>query len=1217
MLGDGYWTYMRRGTLNSVAQNLTHDLTTVFDGGSITVYSEADSKNETFTATTTNTSKGSFGFGLRTFTASNYAITQIFSIKNVKVTLNDVKAPEYELMTLEVCVPKNTRTDLSEITVAFDKETYMSGEDVQWIAQRDEFGEVLNDTFTAFKTGVTTLTAVYEGKEVKVNVRVIEDTAAATLTVSEPFAESYITVTPVDTYSTLYSISVAAPDGQELKPGSLKVTENGAEYKVINPTDRTAVAYNFETASINNLSVVCEFTDATAADLAVLGATVRQELTDDAGTVTQAAGIRFGTRVNAIRYESDGAIRLQNRVLTVDGTEYTIKEVGTLLLPQALITDELTVDSKYVARKKSTSVVSSTNLYSDIAVVLKIDNLEDFADTVIASRAYMLYTDESGNEHYVYGDVIERSYNDVMAKVPAGNYNEVAQLGWEAMLSTVLSATDRKSIESEAISRLTALCDTAEGRNLVKLSVFENTDGAYELTYSGKVPGTTPTGFSVKHILYADSDYSVDFTNADAAKQAINDICFYAGSQAGVTYTSSSDGLKITSSNDSRPLSTLTFPAYQSGDEYVFEADIVMTGKTSATWATLNFAMQGPDERLNAWMQYTYTVDNTTLAIARRLPTGGTNYGASATSAKTYQKVANLIADGTLDANKFTLSGTNYTAKNTASINYRVVVTGGKAYYYLDDVLVSEGTITEGIPFNGFFGISTTTVRMTIKNIRVSSNTNPSNISINGNALDNYNIVVDTADDNAVYAAERLNTYLEENAGYTLAVVDDSTAATSYEIVLGDTTRVASTVDGTSNPEKYEGYLDGDKFCIFFGDDQSAEMAIDEFCNNIIGKGSSAYVLGNMSIDVTESTTNSFAGQWDVIQTFALFADTHIGRYENSASWYTGSSDTSATTLYRSESEIAAAYKAAVEGTDTTYYDQLKNSHHDMISAFKHISYLNENGTPIDFIEITGDVTETGYNWDSTKRYESKRCWEAYQHVLAQAFGTGESAKAYSVSMYDGGATTATGLPIYDIVGNHEEWNGSGDYSLTNWAGVTNDTQFLRHRVWYTEKNGKKIANVSFHGSYGSPTHKINDTDLAALEANLKIASKSGAEQILVYNHYGLYTTGSTSIYNSDSIAKISALCKKYGAQVYMSGHIHEEDWEVTTDGYINNVDVGWAVGGLGQTYGGTYAVVTVTDRRAIYTIYSANYDDSSLAESSDFATKKPIKTVVINLEAR
>ncbi len=890
-------------TQRSIDLNERFNVTTKFDGENITMYSEGDTAGQVFTTTTGNTGKGSFGIGLSCATASGGSISQRLSVNSVKVTLNatDADLPPFTVTDGSYLVPVNTRLNLNTLPVSFGSKVVM-GSDVDWTQQRNNVGQLLNNAYIAFSTGEATLTASYNGKTTTINVSVVENNASSNVAVEE-VAGSDITIAPVGDKATQYKVTVTPPASKEVKQGTLVINDAGRTDAIITSADNTGLVYNLETALMDRAVLSVDYSDADNADLYSLGATVRIP-TDE-----KSAGIRFGARSSAVRLSStDSKVYLQDRTLEVDGTQYTLSKIGMVIIPEAIMGDELTVNTDQVAKKEVSTVIDDTSLYSDYVVTLALTDIDEQRGFTLAARPYMLYVDASGNEHYVYGDVITRSYDDVLDRTPS-----------------------------------------------------------------------------------------------------------------------------------------------------------------------------------------------------------------------------------------------------------------------------------------------------------------PDVITINNTDLSSYKIIVDNANANALYAANRINDYLLANTGYALDIVDDSVAATDYEIVIGETTRRANEI---TDENKYKGYSDGNKFYIFFGDEQAAEMAADDFCEKIIGKGNASYEAAlasatqnktdiTMNVDIT--TVLTFEGQWDEIQRFALFADTHIGRYEKGTAWYAEYNGTNPREDYLNNN---ATYQAA-----------LQNSHGDLIKAFQHIAYLDST-IGLDYMTIVGDITETGYTY---RVDDSKYSWEAYEFVLNKAFGgLDESASAYSVAI-NGLKENSNALPIYDVVGNHDTWNGSGTYEInsSNTAyyvtAPTDDTQFIRDRVWYSsDVNGKKIANISFNATYGT-YHSISDADLAELEASLKAANKAGATQIIVYNHFAMYGFNgiTASYYEEESHNKIAALLHKYGAQAYMSGHYHNEDWSVVNDGYTNYIDVDSTMNDVSRIYGGTYAVVTVTDRRIRYDIYSSTYTEASGVNSSDFATKTPLKTFTLNLYER
>lgn len=499
-------------------------------------------------------------------------------------------------------------------------------------------------------------------------------------------------------------------------------------------------------------------------------------------------------------------------------------------------------------------------------------------------------------------------------------------------------------------------------------------------------------------------------------------------------------------------------------------------------------------------------------------------------------------------------------AQNTNnSLLFTVTVSNGVVSVQINDANALSAYVDGAYGPTAFVNLSSSD-NIAVNDFKAVPTLKPSIITVENVSLGEFSISSDNAS-----AQEIIEKYILETTGNKLSENGDK-----YKI------QIKKSDNASANPEKYNITYNGGVFTVTYGDSQSAELAAEAFCNEIIGPGNKNYKLGNNTLNVTANTAQT-SGQWNVLTSFAIMTDTHIGRYENGSSYYT---DESGKTLYSTSADIQAAWKADPEG-------YLTGSHKGIIKSLQAITLLAQQGK-IDFLVNCGDIIEAGYNYTAD---ESNRCWQAYQYVLNQS---GVNNAFYSVAS---GAKAESGkLPYYEIVGNHDP-----SFSLV----VDNSYAFLTNCLWYTENaNGDKIANVSFSCNYNQGQGYITDSNLKILETNLRAAANSGATQILVYNHYPVYhaTAGLTD----ETKESVEKLCSEYGAYLYMSGHVHNADWAVTTNGTLNNVDIGWGVGYGSQVLGGTYAIVTVTDKRAIYNIYKM--------DESDIETRTPVKTVTVNL---
>ncbi len=88
-------------------------------------------------------------------------------------------------------------------------------------------------------------------------------------------------------------------------------------------------------------------------------------------------------------------------------------------------------------------------------------------------------------------------------------------------------------------------------------------------------------------------------------------------------------------------------------------------------------------------------------------------------------------------------------------------------------------------------------------------------ISINGTSITEYKIVYPKSSDLVTYfTAVALSDYLYDNAGIKLEVIDDSKAATEYEILVGATNRAESNIGIDLGTDKYSLSINGKKIVL-------------------------------------------------------------------------------------------------------------------------------------------------------------------------------------------------------------------------------------------------------------------------------------------------------------------------------------------------------------------------------------------------------------------
>jgi len=198
-----------------------------------------------------------------------------------------------------------------------------------------------------------------------------------------------------------YTVELAPAVGYKVKVGSLVI--NGER---VLDSDVTGRVYTFTSEDLNATTISVEYIpDDGTFNSMMLGATIPLN--------PEKKGIRFGARTDFIR--RNGETGLLGDKLLVDGVVYEPTEVGMLFIPSVLIDGELTVVTERVTRQAVSKVVALTGDFSDIAITL-VGIPESFFGVQISSRMYVAY-EVDGETKYVYTEVIERSYNDVVAAI--------------------------------------------------------------------------------------------------------------------------------------------------------------------------------------------------------------------------------------------------------------------------------------------------------------------------------------------------------------------------------------------------------------------------------------------------------------------------------------------------------------------------------------------------------------------------------------------------------------------------------------------------------------------------------------------------------------------------------------------------------------------------------------------------------------------------------
>ena len=438
-------------------------------------------------------------------------------VKNFEVYLNDTDetAPTnndlaYDMNNLKV--PVNNVFDLANVALKFGSTTVL-GFNANIDNVRDVNGEVSNGMFVAFSAGEVEVTANYEGDEISFTVKVVDD--GTDNVYATPFADETVTVEPIisDATDSAYYVTVEPEQGKELATLGLSIYENGKKLSSYQNADATGNKFRFETLGIDMIKIETEYVEEGVASVAPIGATVR--IADANNT----AGIKFGNRVNVITTDGNKITGDATTNIKIGDTiieNVTVKEIGTLIIPSALIDGELLYTTKSVKRGKATAVSASTAQHSDITAVL-VNIPEAWYNLAISARAYIAYTLEGDSTvYYYYGDVIERTYNDVLtAAQPARHYYNESTGTYGNLV------VDDGTIQDNSATTIQVERVLEGGTDHYLDDVVQTDDISYvvgeTITYSFRIKGTYKLKYTVYKDNAAQNVYGNEFVKTDTA----------------------------------------------------------------------------------------------------------------------------------------------------------------------------------------------------------------------------------------------------------------------------------------------------------------------------------------------------------------------------------------------------------------------------------------------------------------------------------------------------------------------------------------------------------------------------------------------------------------------------------------------------------------------------------------------------------------------------
>lgn len=403
----------------------------------------------------------------------------------------------------------------------------------------------------------------------------------------------------------------------------------------------------------------------------------------------------------------------------------------------------------------------------------------------------------------------------------------------------------------------------------------------------------------------------------------------------------------------------------------------------------------------------------------------------------------------------------------------------------------------------------------------------------NGISIKNYKIVVSQNNKIAVDYASYIKEQISETTGYNLEVVYDDQKESDYEIIVGSTSRAENTV---SEDQKYLTFEKDGKFYVFFGDEQSAEMASIALCTNILGVQSEGF-NGAKTVNVVKDAKNE--GEWTVLSRFGVMSDSHIGKRYNWAN-----------------------------------YDWLTNT-------FNHFEQIH-NEAHLDFIISLGDNIDDGY----ANSYATD-----YATYLELIKGLEICDPENPIDDREDGK-----IPHYELCGNHDPIGGQTDsdgnlkvrfFKNRLWYTENENGEIVAHIGFFTGYGGYPLYNFTYSNSYASyKSYGIVDDEMVKFVENSIIeANQKGAKHIILYNHWGISQDVGAPMLPESGLAKIASVCEKYGVKLYFNGHEHNTQYTLRRYNDIYDYDVSMT--------SQKHAVVEITSLRAKITIY--NTSDNSV----------------------
>ena len=337
--------------------------------------------------------KGTVGFTWGQQGGNIYNISVKLNVEN-----NDDMPSMADITALNYYAVVNTKARLSDIV--FDVNgTDVNGNEIVFEEARTAEYQIVNGYFLAFKAGEVTLSGTHDGEAVEIPYVILENRGESLLE-REAFADINMTVAPVLTDDTAYTVSIDESEAAALKYGTLRVSADNKVDKKLIDTDETGTVYTFNVLLPETMVLSAEYVSLAdrEANIYPLCQNVRVPEVDDT------AAIKFVTRIPQIKMNSDG-----NTAGFVNG----YSAVGTLIIPlplfdssvqlpstsEGLADEEIAIGiinsegNRFTAQNiKFNTVETLTEAYADISVMM--ENIpETMYDVEIMAIPYLIKSD--------------------------------------------------------------------------------------------------------------------------------------------------------------------------------------------------------------------------------------------------------------------------------------------------------------------------------------------------------------------------------------------------------------------------------------------------------------------------------------------------------------------------------------------------------------------------------------------------------------------------------------------------------------------------------------------------------------------------------------------------------------------------------------------------------------------------------------------------------